>query len=91
MDKLLGSKSFILFLWLEALTLKALLLMDLVSSKLVSELHSLIRKRSIAFGEHYNWVRLHPNSQFIDKNEQSPLRRGPILTMLLRIMLLLTM
>ena len=31
------------------------------------------------FGEHYNWVRLHPNPQFLAKNESAAFRRGPIL------------
>ena len=79
-DKLLGTRSFILFSRLEALTLKALLLLELVSGRWIGELHSWIRKGLIAFGEHYNWVRLHPNPQFLSEEWTASFRRGPILT-----------
>ena len=65
---------------LEDLTLKALFLLALASGKRVGELHSLIRRKGfIVFGEHYNWVRIHPNPQFLAKNETASFRRGPIL------------
>ena len=65
---------------LEDLTLKALFLLALASGRRVGELHSLIRRRGfIVFGERYNWVRLHPNPQFLAKNETASFRRGPIL------------
>ena len=31
------------------------------------------------FGEHYNWVRLFPNPQFLAKNETASFRRSPLL------------
>ena len=31
------------------------------------------------FGKRYEWVRIHPNPQFLAKNESSSFRRGPIL------------
>ena len=65
---------------LEDLTLKALFLLALASGRRVGELHSLIRRKGyIVFGEHYSWVRLHPNPQFLAKNETATFRRGPIL------------
>ena len=65
---------------LEDLTLKALFLLALASGRRVGELHSLIRRKVfIVFGEHYNWVRIHPNPQFLAKNETASFRRGPIL------------
>ena len=65
---------------LEDLTLKALFLLVLASGRRVGELHSLIRRKGfIVFSEHYNWVRLHPNPQFLAKNETASFRRGPIL------------
>ena len=65
---------------LEDITLKTLFLLALASGRRVSELHSLLRRRGfIVFGEHYNWVRLHPNPQFLAKNETASFRRGPLL------------
>ena len=31
------------------------------------------------FGDHYSWVRIHPNPHFLAKNETSAQRRGPLL------------
>ena len=31
------------------------------------------------FGEHYDWVRIHPNPQFLAKNETASFRRDPLL------------
>ena len=31
------------------------------------------------FGDHYEWVRIHPNPQFLAKNETAAFRRGPLM------------
>ena len=65
---------------LEDITLKTVFLLALASGRRVSELHSLLRRRGfIVFGEHYSWVRLHPNPQFLAKNETASFRHGPLM------------
>ena len=63
---------------LEDITLKTIFLLALASGRRVSELHSFLRRRGfIVFGDHYSWVRIHPNPHFLAKNETSAQRRGP--------------
>ena len=65
---------------LEDITLKALFLLALASGRRVGELHSLLRRKGfIVFGGHYSWVCIHPNPQFLAKNETSSFRRGLIM------------
>ena len=65
---------------LEDITLKTIFLLALASGRRVSELHSFLRRKGfIVFGEHYSWVRIHPNPQFLAKNETAAFRRGPLM------------
>ena len=65
---------------LKDITLKALFLLALALGRRVGELHSLLRRKGfVVFGKHYDWVRIHPNPQFLAKNESSSFRRGPIM------------
>ena len=54
--------------------------MALALGALVGELHSLLRRRGfIVFGEHYSWVVIHPNPQFLLKNDTVAFQRRPLL------------
>ena len=65
---------------LEDITLKTIFLLALASGRRVSELHSFLRRNEfIVFGEHYNWVHIHPNPHFLAKNETSAQRCRPLL------------
>ena len=60
--------------------MKTIFLLALTSGRCVSELHSFLRRRGfLVIRELYDWVCIHPNPQFLAKNETASFRHETLL------------